>query len=254
MLLVFVYLRQLWIKTFGHVLNASVFFYQEALHWLIFTNIPKLQSSIETTTDGCEGDIKGRIHGPNCLRIGILHQIGAYLGDNGDRKCWCIDVEGTFRESNWRITNGLMDRNPIADMETYRVPVWRAGGEMVMPLQTLINILLLYPHSFSEPWNILGSQPFWLEMRGPEVDSLDLTCLSIIFIKIKWAVSFIPFKTACRKPQVPRGLPQSFRDHSGSFRECFLLKIASASFRSTIGLIFLAISLPRTQRELPRSM
>ena len=161
------------------------FFYQEALHWLIFTNIPKLQSSIETTTDGCEGDIKGRIHGPNCLRIGILHQIGAYLGDNGDRKCWCIDVEGTFRESNWRITNGLMDRNPIADMETYRVPVWRAGGEMVMPLQTLINILLLYPHSFSEPWNILGSQPFWLEMRGPEVDSLDLTCLSIIFIKIK---------------------------------------------------------------------
>ena len=37
-----------------------------------------------------------------------------------------------------------------------------------------------------------------------------------------WAVSFIPFKTACRKPQVPRGLPQSFRDHSHSFRECFL--------------------------------
>ena len=46
-----------------------------------------------------------------------------------------------------------------------------------------------------------------------------------------WAVSFIPFKTACRKPQVPRGLPQSFRDHSRSFRGCFLLKIASASFR-----------------------
>ena len=68
------------------------------------------------------------------------------------------------------------------------------------------------------------------------------------------AVSFIPFKTACRKPQVPRGLPQSFRDHSRSFRECFLLKIASASFRSTIVSIFLAISLPRTQRELPRSM
>ena len=37
-----------------------------------------------------------------------------------------------------------------------------------------------------------------------------------------WAVSFIPFKMACRKPQVPRGLPQSFRDHSRSFRECFL--------------------------------
>ena len=25
-------------------------------------------------------------------------------------------------------------------------------------------------------------------------------------------MSFIPFKTACRKPQVPRGLPQSFRE------------------------------------------
>ena len=40
--------------------------------------------------------------------------------------------------------------------------------------------------------------------------------------KNNWAVSFIPFKMACRKPQVPRGLPQSFRDHSRSFRECFL--------------------------------
>ena len=71
-------------------------------------------------------------------------------------------------------------------------------------------------------------------------------------LNFSWAVSFIPFKMACRKPQVPRGLPQSFRDHSRSFRECFLLKIASASFRSTIVLIYLAISLPRTQRELPQ--
>ena len=46
-----------------------------------------------------------------------------------------------------------------------------------------------------------------------------------------WAVSFIPFKTACRKLQVPRKLPQSFRDHTPSFRETIGMKFASASFR-----------------------
>ena len=46
------------------------------------------------------------------------------------------------------------------------------------------------------------------------------------------------FKNGLSQTSSPRGLPQSFRDQSRSFCECFLYKIASASFRGTIFFIF----------------